>query len=178
MGAGDALESLRHMVALFRANGLIPVFVFDDSDVWLQTGSLDRSAMSDAFFGRTIPMLAKEVDAGLVVSVHETYLEMKGYRAARSLLSNEIVIPRLIDARAGIDAILRDRLTNEAGSSPLESVFRDESLDHLAKMYETGRSLRDVLWVTQRALQHALSDSADVIGGALIEQAIADLIPD
>ena len=173
--AADSVEALKRMSALFGSSGLYPVFVFEDSDAWLSIPSLDRSHIANAFFMRTIRMLTKEIDAGLVVAVHEDYLALDGYRAASEWLSGEIRVPRLSNARDGIDTILRDRLTIADVDSSIEAVMDNEAIAWLAKFYETGRTIRDVLRVAQRSLQHALSDGIDVVDERLVDQAITEL---
>ena len=173
--AADSVEALKRMTSLFESSGLYPVFVFEDSDAWLSTPGLDRSHVANAFFMRTIRMLTKDVEAGLVVAVHEDYLKLDGYRAASEWLSGEIQVPRLLNAREGIDTILRDRLTIAEVAAPIEAVMESDAIAWLAKFYETGRTIRDVLRVAQRSLQHALSDGIDAVGEQLVDQAIAEL---
>ncbi len=173
--ATEALEHLKRLTALFDHHGLYPVFVFDDSDTWLRIPGFDRTAVANEFFMRTVRMLAKEIDAGLVVAVHEHYLELAGYREASNWLTGEVRIPRLIDARAGVEAILRDRLVVAGVAVPIEDVIDPEGIDQLAKFYESGKTLRDVLRVSHRALQHALSDGAGPITESLIENVVAEL---
>lgn len=173
--AADAVEALKQMVALFGAHGLDPVFVFEDSDAWLNISGLDRSGVANAFFSRTVPMLSKEIPAGIVVAVHQEYLALDSYRRAGELLSAEVRVPRLNDAASGIQTILRDRLTIAEVDISIEMILDASALDRLAAYYETGRQIRDALRVSQRALQHALSDGADVVGGKLVDQAITEL---
>ncbi len=171
----EALEHLKRLTALFDHHGLFPVFVFDDSDTWLRIPGLDRTDVANQFFMRTVRMLAKEIEAGLVVAVHEHYLNLAGYREAANWLTGEVRIPRLIDARAGIEAILRDRLVVGGVHAPIDSVIDDGALDQLAKFYESGKTLRDVLRVTHRSLQHALSDGLDLITESLVENVVVEL---
>ena len=151
------------------------MFVFDESNTWLRIPGLDRTAVANAFFMRTVRMLAKEVNAGLVIAVHDHYLDLAGYREASNWLSGEVRIPRLIDARAGIEAILRDRLVVGGVDAPIEDVIEPDGIDQLAKYYEAGRTLRDVLRVTQRSLQHALSDGVELITESLVESVVSEL---
>jgi hypothetical protein len=172
----DALEYLNRMIAQFEANSLWPVFVFDDSDAWLRIEGLDRSAVADEFFLRSFRMLAKDVDVGVVLAVHDQYRDLEGYRQAAEWLSGEVVIPRLMDAQASIARLLWDRLViSEIEVSSLPDVFEDEAVQQIAKFYDTGRGMRDILRVSQRALQNALSDRFDVVTAPLVEQAISEL---
>jgi hypothetical protein len=50
-----------------------------------------------------------------------------------------------------------------------------EAVRLLAKHYDSEKTLRDVLRIAQRSLQHALSDGIESVTTQLIEQAIAQL---
>ena len=57
----------------------------------------------------------------------------------------------------------------------LDEVLEADAVLFLAKFYESGRTVRDILRVAQRSVQHALSDGADVATTLLVEQAIGEL---
>lgn len=171
----DAVEYLKRLLALFASHELLAVFVFDDSDTWLRMPELDRTAVANAFFLRTIRMITEELAAGLVLAVHDNYLELPGYREASEWLSGEIRVPRLIDSRLGIESILRNRLVAAEVDAPIEDVMETEAIGHLGAHYDGEKTIRDVLRIAQRSLQHALSDGMDLITANLIEQAIAEL---
>jgi hypothetical protein len=172
--AVDAVEYLKRMVGVFSEHGLAPVFVFDDSDVWLSVPDSDRTEIANAFFANNVRMLAKEIPAGLVLAVHDQYLEIDGYKDARSLLSGELRVPRLSKPSAGIERLLEKRLEEIEMAGSLAEVILAEGIDRLARYYDSDAPIRDVLWVAQRALQHARSDGLDEIGPQLVEQAIAE----
>lgn len=171
----DAVEYLRRLISVFEVSDLHPVFVFDDSDAWLRIPNLDRSTVADAFFGLNVPMLAKEVDATFVIAVHEDYRELASYQAARELLSGEIVIPRFIDPMDAIPRILRDRLLISDSGVSLQELMPEDAVEQLIKYYGEGHTLRDLLRVAQRALQHAVSDGVDLVSLPVVEQAIVEI---
>src|SRR5690606_42024306 len=113
--------------------------------------------VANRFFMRTVRMLAKEVNAGLVIALHEHYLDLAGYREATNWLTGEVRIPRLLEARAGIEAILRDRLVVAGVDAPIGDVIDAAGIDQLATLYESGRTLRDVLRDTIGSVLRALS---------------------
>jgi hypothetical protein len=59
--------------------------------------------------------------------------------------------------------------------SPIETIMEDAAFDWLAKFYETGSTIRDVLRVAQTSLQHALSDRIEIVVEQLVDQAITEL---
>lgn len=173
--SADAVEHLKQLVSLLESHGLSPVFVFDDTDTWLRISGVDRTDIANAFFMKNVRMMCKEISAGLVLAVHTEYLELDGYREGSQLLSGEIPIPRLLNAVEGVERILRDRLVVAEVAFQMGEVIEDAAISDLAGYYDTGRSIRDLLRVVQRALQHALSDRYDLITSQLVQQAIREL---
>ena len=110
LGSGEVVGELARMVAIFRSHQREPLLVIDDSDRWLQIGQTDLSQVADAFFTRNVQMLAKELDCGSVVAVHDHYLELGGYVDTRALLSTEIRIPRFENPDVPIGQILGRRI--------------------------------------------------------------------
>jgi len=171
----DAIEHLRRMVALFLSHGLLPVFVFDDSDTWVRIPGLDRTKVANAFFLRCVRMLSKELEAGCVLAIHETYLDLTGYREASKLLSGEVRVPRLAEPAQALERILHHRLEAADVGVPLDDVIGPEAVARLASYYESGKTIREVLRVAQRSLQHALSDGVPSVVPQLVGQAIGEL---
>jgi len=89
------------VVATLTAAGLYPVLVIDDSDTWLAGTVADRSSNVAPFFGRVLPAVARDWNAGLVVAVHESYLTMPEYPRRDGWLNTEVRLPRL----SGADAV-------------------------------------------------------------------------
>ena len=81
------------MVALFAGDGLYPVLVLNDADTWLSIPGLDRSNVANEFFMRTVRMLAKDIDAGLVLAVHEQYQTLDAFQSARAWFTRMIPLP-------------------------------------------------------------------------------------
>jgi len=173
--SSDAIEHLRRMVALFLSHGLLPVFVFDDSDTWVRIPGIDRTKVANAFFLRCVRMLSKELEAGCVLAIHETYLDLTGYREASKLLSGEVRVPRLAEPAQALERILHHRLEAADVGVPLGDVIEPKAVARLASYYESGRTIREVLRVAQRSLQHALSDGVPRVVPQLVGQAIGEL---
>jgi hypothetical protein len=174
-GSTGAVEHLQRLVALFLSHGLLPVFVFDDSDTWVRIPGLDRTKVANAFFLRCVRMLAKELEAGCVLAIHETYLDLTGYREASKLLSGEVWVPRLSEPAPALDRILRHRLEAADMGISLDDVIDPAAVARLASYYESGKTIREVLRVAQRSLQHALSGGVPRVVPQLVGQAIGEL---
>ncbi len=174
--AGDAVEYLKRLVDLFAARGLRPALAFDDTDTWLRIPGLNRTKVANAFFTRSVGMLARELDLSFVIAVHEEYLALAGYRKGRQLLSGEIHVPPLLDSADGIETILRERLAISELPFGLDDVVEPDALRAVAKHYERAKSMRGALRVAQRALQHAISDAVDRLTVPIVEQASSELL--
>lgn len=172
LGAGDVVPELAHMVAIFRSHDRDPFLVIDDSDTWLRIGGTDLTTVANAFFTRVVRMLAKELDCGFVVAVHDDYLELEGYREIRAFLSTEIRIPRLDPAVEGVGRILARRIElAEVEAEPVE-LFEGGALGRLAAAYEDDSSLRAT---ADRSVQHACSDGVAPVTSELVRTALAEL---
>jgi len=175
LGTGDVVAELTRMVSIFRSHAREPFLVIDDSDRWLRIGGTDLSEVANAFFTRNIQMLAKELDCGFVVAVHDNYLELEGYRDTRALLSTQLQIPRFEEPGDPIGRILARRIELADVSAELGELFAPEALRQLADLYDVGRNLRRVLATIDRSVQHACSDRVAPVSRELIRTALADL---
>lgn len=175
LGTGDIVAELARMIALFRAHQAEPFLVIDDSDGWVQIPGEDLSEIADAFFSRNVKMLAKELDCGFVVAVHDHYLTLDSYRETRALLSTEIRLPRFDPADAAIGRILNRRIELADVETEFEVLFDAEAIAQLVEIYESVGNLRRVLATVDRSVQHACSDGVAPVTRDLVLAALADL---
>jgi hypothetical protein len=176
ISASGAVDSMARLAEIFRAHQHEPVWIVDDSDRWLRIGVEDQTAVAEAFFRRIVPMLAREVDCGFVIAVHEEYLNLHAYREARTLLSREINLPVPADSRLAIASVIDHRLRLFFGSdTTTDDLIDGAGLGLLATIYATTRNLRKVLAVLNRATQLALTDRVDRLNPNLIQTAVVDL---
>jgi Fe-S cluster assembly ATPase SufC len=178
VSSADAVAGLARLIALFRSHDLEPFFVIDDSDSWLQLPEVDRTALATGFLTEVTRMLATELDCGFCVAVHNEYLVLDAYRRTESLLSTTIEIPRFEDAGTALGRILSHRIRLSGLESKLTDAIDPDAVGALEVHYHSGAnySLRDVLKVADRALQHACSEDLTSINRRLVLQAIADWV--
>ncbi|CAN5683347.1 hypothetical protein BH18ACT15_BH18ACT15_01890 [soil metagenome] len=177
VSTADAVFELARMFELFRAHGLEPLVVIDDSDTWLRVPEWDRSELAAGFFTENVRMLAKDLDCGFVLAVHTEYLDIPAYRASATLLSTTIPIPRFEPGAAeAIARILEHRIAVQRVEAELGDVLESEALRALEEHYYGGAkgSLRNVLNVVDRALQHACSDGSPRITKQLVAQGLSE----
>ncbi len=174
----DALGILRRTVDLLRAAGKQPVLVFDDTDAWLQSVELDRRRLAAGFFSGPFPVLAKNVEVGIVIAVHHSYAEVPEYAAARELLDATIEIPRLGGhAAVALRKILERRVRWQlARDVELEEIVDAGAIEQLALFYNAGKghSLRASIRVANTALEYARRIGAASISSAVLQLAIAE----
>lgn len=177
--ATETLEVVHQMVELVRAESLVPVLVFDDTDRWL-SGSAFREPerLVASFFGRVLHELA-DLRCALVVAVHRRYLDDQGTRRdVRRTLETRIEVPPLTSAVA-IGKVLGSRVRAHAprrGRGPgVDDALSAAAVERLFAHYSGGlrSELRGVLRTAHTALAAACDSRAEVITPELVDDAVA-----
>jgi energy-coupling factor transporter ATP-binding protein EcfA2 len=175
--AAQVVDALGYLINLLADHGLQAVFVIDDSDTWLSIeGVKDRSSLVNAFFDRVLRMLA-ELPCGLVVAVHDEYLEMPGYRQAEGFLETTIRVPRLTDEDQ-LAQLLLHRIRASVDNAAIGEAFAPEALTALMGYYSgaAGFSLRKVVQAAQTSVQLALDDGAGEVSESAVDVAASDWV--
>jgi energy-coupling factor transporter ATP-binding protein EcfA2 len=171
LGNGDVVLALKRLVALFRARGLEPFLVFDDTDAWLQLPGQEDAArkLASGFFSNNIRMLTREIDCGFALAVHRSYLALPAYQGLADSLE-AIELPVLPDPVAAIKAILQRRIDIDELGVALEDVFDDQAVETLASSYADVPDLRRVMAIAGLAVRkaHDDEDATIVNQGAVI----------
>lgn len=171
-GSTDAvLRAIDAVIDAIHTSGLVPIVVIDDTDRWLQVGDIDRGPLVASFFGTIVRMLA-ERECGLVVAVHETYLDMPAYReGTRGFLTDSITVPPLGSADALAQIIARRVAIQAEGATTADAVDH-AAVERLFHYYESvwSHSLR----MTLQALHHALTETTVAGGDRITADAIDD----
>jgi hypothetical protein len=159
LGNGDVVRALKRLVALFRARDLEPFFVFDDTDAWLQLPGQEEAAtrLASGFFGANVRMLSREIDCGIALAVHRSYLDLPAYRHVAESLE-AIEIPVLADPIAAIRAILQRRIDVDELSVTVEDAFDDDAIAALAGAYADIPDLRKVMATAGLAARKVYDD--------------------
>jgi len=173
----ELTELAATVVGTQTAAGLYPVLVIDDSDTWLAGTVADRSSNVAPFFGRVLPAVARDWNAGLVVAVHESYLTMPEYPRRDGWLNTEVRLPRLSGADAvGLLLAARASATTHQPAG-VGDVAGPEGLANLHADYIAGPgSVRQMMSLAHTALTVALDGgSAQRLEGAHVAAARASL---
>ena len=169
--AAEHIAQARDVVAAVGARGLVPIIVIDDSDAWLVTAVGDRSAVIGPFFGRVLRVLAEELDAAIVVAVHDRYFEMPSFPRGRGFLEQIIHVPALPSCDA-LEAILTARV-GEVVELVAKDVLTADGIEALHAGYQLVEgNIRSTLLLAHTALQAACEDDACLITRRHIEIAV------
>jgi Cdc6-like AAA superfamily ATPase len=164
--AGEVLENVNRALEAITASDRQPVIVVDDSDSFTRRHGSGRSRdeLVGAFFGTVLRALT-ELHAGVIVAVHDEYLEMEAFERARrehGALERLLAIPPILSGQ--LRRIL-DRRTQLAASVTSDTALSTAAVEMLAELNRarTGRNLRTTLGIAHAALVAAVDRGADSI---------------
>lgn len=172
----EIIQQAGRVIDVVASADLMPILVIDDSDSWLNVAGVeDRTHLLSGFFGPVTRMLAEELNASVVLAVHDSYLPLDSFRQAAGFIETLVHIPAVPD-QAALRSILEKRVTVHSDSS-VEDVVSDEALNKVYTHYTGPASgnLRKTLLVCHTALQAAYGDGADIISGGHVDTAIGEL---
>lgn len=159
LGNGEVVLALRRLVDLFRARGLEPFLIFDDTDAWLQLPGQERTAseLASGFFGSNVKMLSREIDCGFALAVHRSYLALPAYQGVADSLE-AVEIPTFADPVAAISAILQRRMDVDGLGIVVGDAFSDDAVAALSRIYLDVPDLRRVMAIAGLAVRKAHDD--------------------
>ena len=164
--AREVLENVGRALETIRGADHQPVIVVDDSDSFTrrQGSPSTRDQLVGAFFGPVLRALT-ELQAGLVVAVHDEYLHMESFERARrehGALERLVAVPPVVSGQ--LKRIL-DRRIQLAGGAPGDDVLTPTAIDTLTDLNRsrTARNLRTTLGIAHAALVAAVDRGADLI---------------
>ncbi len=164
--AGEVLENVNRTLEAIAGADRVPVIVVDDSDSFTRRpGSRStRDQLVGAFFGRVLRALT-ELHAGVIVAVHDEYLEMESFERARrehGALERLLAVPPIVSGQ--LSRIL-DRRTQLAANARSETALSTAAVERLAELNRTrsGRNLRTTLGIAHAALVAAVDRGANLI---------------
>jgi len=164
--AGEVLENVNRALAAISAVDRVPVIVVDDSDSFTrrQGSRSTRDQLVGAFFGPVLRALT-ELHAGVIVAVHDEYLQMESFERARrehGALERMLAIPPVVSGQLGR---ILDRRTQLAANVPSDAALSTAAVELLAELNRarTARNLRTTLGIAHAALVSAVDRGADSI---------------
>jgi hypothetical protein len=156
--AGEVVEGLQRLIRLFRARGVEPLLVLEDTDTWLaRPHDRQPAELAELFFNRNVRMLANEIDCGFVVAVHTSYLELAAYREIAPRLER-VRVPGLVDPEGGLARIIGRRLEVARTDIEVEQLFEPAALAALASVYADLPDIRRTLATAAAAVRLGLED--------------------
>ncbi|HTP19222.1 MAG TPA: hypothetical protein VMJ65_06430 [Solirubrobacteraceae bacterium] len=164
--AAEVLESVNRGLEAVTAVDRMPVIVVDDSDSFTRRpgGRSPRDQLVGAFFGPVLRALI-ELHAGVIVAVHDEYLEMESFERARrdhGALERLVAVPRVVSGQLGR---IFDRRTQLAANLRSDTALSRAAVELLAEVNRsrTARNLRTTLGIAHAALVAAVDRDADTI---------------
>ncbi|HET6865569.1 MAG TPA: hypothetical protein VFH80_06585, partial [Solirubrobacteraceae bacterium] len=164
--AGEVLENVNRALEAITASDRQPVIVVDDSDSFTRRHGSGRSRdeLVGGFFGTVLRALT-ELHAGLIVAVHDEYLEMESFERARrehGALERLLAIPPVVSGQL---ARILDRRTQLAVNVTSDTALTQAAVEMLAELNRarTGRNLRTTLGIAHAALVAAVDRGAELI---------------
>jgi hypothetical protein len=164
--AGEVLENVNRALEAITAFDRQPVIVVDDSDSFTRRHSTGRTRdeLVGAFFGPVLRALT-ELHAGLIVAVHDEYLEMESFERARrehGALERLLAVPPVVSGQ--LERIL-DRGSQLAANVTSDAALSPGAVELLAELNRarTARNLRTTLGIAHAALVAAVDRGADSI---------------
>jgi len=172
--AAEVLENVNRALEAIAAVDRQPVIVVDDSDSFTRRpGSRStRDQLVSAFFGPVLRALT-ELHAGVVVAVHDEYLEMDSFERARrehGALERLHAVPPVVSGQLGR---ILDRRTQLAANVRSDTALSTAAVELLAELNRTrtGRNLRTTLGIAHAALVAAVDRGAESIEEQDVERA-------
>ncbi len=170
----EKVEVIEQCLRMIRSAELEPVFVFDDTDRWVDP---DHRAAVRGFFGEGIRWLA-ELRASVVVATHTGYLDTQdGAAGVLTFLDTRVEIPEVPTVEQ-LARVLERRVqvhtAEPVGSGdvlPLAEVLTESAVEALFGQYTRRASLRAVLQIAHIALVEAADAGSNAITGHHIEAA-------
>lgn len=160
------LENVNRALEAISAGGRMPIIVVDDSDSFTRRHGSGRARdeLVGTFFGPVLRALT-ELNAGVIVAVHDEYLEMESFQRARrehGALERLLAIPPVVSGQLGR---ILDRRTQLAADVSSDTALSTPALELLAELNRTrtGRNLRTTLGIAHAALVAAVDRGADAI---------------
>jgi energy-coupling factor transporter ATP-binding protein EcfA2 len=177
--SGEVVIAMKRMVAMFRARGLEPFLIFDDTDAWLQFPGREEEARerAEGFFGNNVRMLTRELDCGFALAVHRSYLALPSYQALADSLEH-IEVPRFAEPAGALGTILQKRMDVDQLGIGVADAFSGEALAELGSLYEELPDLRRIMGIAGLAVRKAFDDDeAEIVTAEAISLARAERDP-
>jgi hypothetical protein len=164
--AGEVLENVNRALEAITAFDRQPVIVVDDSDSFTRRpgSGRTRDQLVGGFFGPVLRALT-ELHAGLIVAVHDEYLEMESFERARrehGALERILAVPPVVSGQLGR---ILDRRSQLAANVTSDAALSPGAVEMLAELNRarTARNLRTTLGIAHAALVAAVDRGADSI---------------
>lgn len=156
----ERLHGVDRLITIFAARNTQPVFVIEDTEAMV--GSPESDDMVTRFFARSLHMLAREIDAPVLIAVQDEFRRNRAYVELRAGM-REVALPILDDPAPAIATIVQHRMTERAGlQGGVDEVIDPAALQAFGEFYgELGGSFRHTLAAVAASVEHAADVGVD-----------------
>ena len=165
----DKVEVIHQCLEPIHADGLMPVFVFDDTDRWIGDS---EGQIAAGFFGNAIRWLT-DLPVSVVVATHRRYLttqdDQDDDESLLAFLDTRVDIPR-VPSVTELARILQRRVdvhmhspASGARSAQLTDAMDESAVEKLFELYEAGSHLRRVMQVAHIAAVEAVDNGSEAV---------------
>jgi hypothetical protein len=171
----EILGIVSDVLLILTANGMMPVFVFDDTDRWVGTGQDNSARLAVGFFGTTL-RLVSDLKAGLVIAAHDNYLAMPVYKEHAAPLWEVLVRMPLLTEPRQLALVLEHRIRVAGPAAEAAAVFEPAAVDCLYGHYEAdgARKMRKVIQAALNSLGVAAQERRECVTAADVIAYLAD----
>jgi hypothetical protein len=163
--AGEVLENVNRALDAITAADRQPVVVDDSDSFTRRHGNPNtRDQLVGAFFGQVLRALT-ELHAGVIVAVHDEYLEMESFERARrehGALERVLAVPPVLSGQLGR---ILDRRIGLGAHASSDAAVSAAAIEAVAELHQarTGRNMRTALAIAHAALVAAVDRGAELI---------------
>jgi len=164
--ANEVLSNVNRALEVIAVADRQPVIVVDDSDSFTrrQGSRSTRDQLVGEFFGPVLRALT-ELQAGVIVAIHDEYLQMESFEKARrehGALERLLPVPPVVSGQL---ARILDRRTQLSTGARADTALTPAAIEALAQLNRarTGRNLRTTLGIAHAALVAAVDRGAELL---------------
>ena len=166
------LGGLDALVSMLRERGREPVLVIEDTDQWARLGN--GNDIADAFFGRIVHTLARELDVSCAVAVQDRYAGRGSFGGIRDLV-RVVTLPSPTDPARALGQLIGGRIARYLeGPADHRRLLDDAALGELGARWAADGNLRRVLRQLGGAIESLGPDYPEQISLELLLAASPD----
>jgi len=152
----DRIACIRDLCNVLETRKKRPIFVFDDTDHFLQQGSIDRTGLIDRFFIDIVPMF-REFGCAIILNAHISYDSYETFQQAQKNIFDEVIEIPIVPFE-GFIKMLNKKIQAVIEEAEAWEIFDEDALK-LVYDHPYRRKSEERMRGTMRAIQDALFEA-------------------